>query len=505
MFKHLSYVFLLISLVSCTIQKTEGKPKKEHAGNFPYDQKDIYEALDLQKDTTRTGIYTLEMGGESLFARLWFIDHAKTSIDIQYYSFTKDLSSRLACDHLLHAAMRGIKVRILVDDAADKLSQPMVRLLDSHENIEIRVYNTGLKSGSIIKRIPRLSKNIRRVLKRMHNKLMVVDGEIAILGGRNIGDRYFDLSKTYDFRDRDAVIFGKASTSAEASFNEFWEHTLTVRYDQLSGKIHGKSYKNPLRFKKLPCYVSVNEGLCAVIQKQVDNYPKELKEHVEQKDLFWLEDITFLSDKPGKNDDRQIKKGGLLTDSVVELIKAAKISIDILSPYFILDDEGSELIEKTLQRGIKLRVITNSMASTDNFEAFSGYHRGRKKILLLGIELHEFNPKAPVKKTLMWPGVQLTNNYKAVYGYHPKIILIDGYTTILGSYNFDPRSANLNTECCVVIRSKLFSEYISAFAEKELLSENSWLITDQCNPDNKAGLRKKIKVFTRNILPKKWL
>jgi putative cardiolipin synthase len=350
-----------------------------------------------------------------------------------------------------------------------------------------------------------LSKNMRRVLRRMHNKVVIVDGKVAVLGGRNVADRYFDLHKKYNFRDRDAVIFGKASISAQFSFNEFWEHDLSIPYTELSGKAHRKRFTNPLRFKELQCYAKTDEALATAIQKRANAYPSEFHKHQTDGTFFWLSTIAFLSDKPGKNEYKPDRKGGLLTDSVVEMIKHAKTSIDILSPYFILDKEGMDLIQKTIQRGVKIRVMTNSMASTDNFEAFSGYHRDRKEILATGVSLYEFKPDANLKYQLMWPIVQSTINYKATYGYHSKTIIIDGHTILLGSYNFDPRSANYNTECSVVIRSEEFANYMEGLLKKELDAMNSWKITKECNPDRKAGLKKRYKVFTRKIIPKKML
>jgi phosphatidylserine/phosphatidylglycerophosphate/cardiolipin synthase-like enzyme len=212
-----------------------------------------------------------------------------------------------------------------------------------------------------------------------------------------------------------------------------------------------------------------------------------------------------VSDIPGKNEDKAERKGGATSDTLLALLKQSQHAIDIQSPYFILSDETTPVLKEAINRGVKIRLLTNSMCTTDNFEAFSGYRRDRKRISELGIQIFEFKKNANVRYKLMVEDIQKKNNYKAVYGFHPKTFIFDKKIAIVGSYNFDPRSANYNTECFLVIRSEEFVKDLLRVQEEEFSPDNAWPVTSECNPDHKAGFRKRFKVFTRRVIPKKLL
>ena len=453
---------------------------------------------------TKTGMLLLENGGKSLVTRLWLFENAKKSVDIQYYSLAKDITGRITGNYLLNAANRGVKIRILIDDAANRMKNRDLRLLDSHDNIEIRFYNAGLKAGKVRKRLHWLKKNHNRLLRRMHNKNITVDGEACILGGRNIADRYFDYSRKYNFRDRDLLLFGKAAREGHASFELFWNDTLTVPYEMLDGKWKRK-YADPERFDRLQRLSKKTQHYNEIFREKVKQYPADFKTRSQAGELIWTANATYISDKPGKNENRAQRKGGASTDTLVKLIRSAKSMIDIHSPYFIADEEGKKLIEETVKRGVKVRLLTNSMASTDNHEAFSGYRRDRKELVKTGIEIYEFKPDAQVRYKLMTPEVQENINYKATYGFHSKSIIIDKKICVVGSYNFDPRSADLNTECICIVSSAGFAKQLQQYFDEEFKPENAWPVTEKCNPDHKASLKKRFKVFTRRVIPKKIL
>jgi putative cardiolipin synthase len=451
-----------------------------------------------------TWIHTLESGGESLAARLWLIDKAQKSIDIQYYSFSKDVSGLIACEHIIRAADKGVKVRLLVDDAASTMMTHEIRALDSHENIEIRIYNSGLKIGRIDKRLGKLSKNYRRLLRRMHDKTLNIDRVVSILGGRNIQDRYYDLDETYNFRDRDALLIGEAALQATKSFEAFWGHELTVPYTELAGKKNDRKYLDKGRFDKLHHFAADTAYFSNQMRNRVQMYADTFKARMKQGRVFWNENIHFVSDKPGKNEDRD-RKGGTTTDSIKQLISRSQHYVVIDSPYFITTDDMKEFLKTTVDRGVKIKVLTNSMASTDNHEAFSAYQKDREGNLGTGVRIFEFKPDPAVRYKLMIPEVQAQIHYKATYGMHSKTMLLDGHTSVVGSYNLDPRSANYNTECIVIVRSPGFSEMLSKFMEEEFLTDNAWEVSTDFNPDKEAKLRKKIKTESRKVLPKKLL
>jgi phosphatidylserine/phosphatidylglycerophosphate/cardiolipin synthase-like enzyme len=451
-----------------------------------------------------TEVYTLDNGGQSLVARLWLFEHANKTIDIQYYSLTKDASGRLACHYLVQAADRGVKIRILLDDAASRTKNRDLKVLDSHDNIEIRFYNAGLKAGRMDKKLSKLEKNILRLLRRMHNKTFVADGEVCLAGGRNIADEYFDYDHKYNFRDRDAMLIGKAVSEAQQAFDTFWNNPLTATYSELSGKKNKKKLTDPARFNCMHNFPSKMQDLRTQVVKKVEHFPEEFKALRESGEIIFTNDVTFISDKPGKNEDRG-REGGICTDSMISLIRQAKKTIDIQSPYFIVTREAKQLIEETLNRGVKIRLLTNSLASIDIVGAFSAFQKNRKKLIKMGVQIYEFKPDSRERYHLMANEVQKPINYKSTYGFHAKSLIIDGHITVIGSYNFDPRSANYNTECMCVIRSEKVASRLSKQFDEEFLPDNSWPDTDRCNPDYKASVKKRIQAFIRLLVPKKLL
>ncbi|MCW3077745.1 MAG: ymdC [Bacteroidetes bacterium] len=505
MFKFPLALFSCLLVISCAFHRQKNQ---KHSGNYiashSPDSVSIFKKLDLSEKNlkTKTGIYTLESGGRSLLSRLWLFDHAQKSIDIQYYSIAKDVTGSVACDYIVRAADRGVKVRILIDDAATKLSGREIKLLDSHKNIDVHIYNAGLKLGRMDRRLKKLAKNSNRLLRRMHNKTVTIDDQICISGGRNIADEYYDYDHRYNFRDRDVMLLGKAVEEVKVSYEKFWNDTLCVAYSTLRGK-KKKNDADTNRFNGL--HKKASKDFSMDMREQVNVFPDSLKLGKGYDEIVWVDQVSFVSDIPGKNEGSRSREGGVCNDSICSLIKQAKISIDIQSPYFITTPELKQLITETIQRGVKIRLLTNSMESTDNHEAFSGYQKDRNEILKAGVEIHEFKPDAAVRYKLMIPEIQARLKYKPAYGLHSKTLIIDKRIAVIGSYNMDPRSANYNTECISILRSETVAANLLKYIEEEFLPENAWDIAPDHNPDSKAGLRKRIKVALRRILPKKLL
>jgi len=186
-------------------------------------------------------------------------------------------------------------------------------------------------------------------------------------------------------------------------------------------------------------------------------------------------------------------------------VKNAKLSIDIQTPYLITTELSQNLFEKAVQRGVKIRILTNSIASTDNLEAFSSYQSNRQELLKTGVEIYEFRPDAAVRTKIMTGELQEKLNYKPIFGLHAKSMVIDGKTTVIGTFNLDPRSANLNTECMVIINSNKIALSVLKGIEEEFKPENSWKTTLDYNPDNEVTKFKRIKTWTRKIIPKEIL
>ena len=177
----------------------------------------------------KTGVFVLEDGGTSLIARAWLTEYAEHTIDVQYFIFSPDNVGLIACDYLVRAADRGVKVRLLVDDIMVDAGIHEILTLDSHENISIKIYNPGVNLGkNLYDKIKKFATDFRSANQRMHNKTFTVDGKVSITGGRNIADEYFDYDHEYNFRDRDVLLIGGASSDVQRSFNVFWQNALSV-------------------------------------------------------------------------------------------------------------------------------------------------------------------------------------------------------------------------------------------------------------------------------------
>ncbi len=201
--------------------------------------KELEGLTDLMR--TKTGVYVLEDGAGSMVSRAWLTEYAEETIDIQYFIFSTDNVGLIACDYLVRAADRGVKVRILVDDIMVDAQLEDIVTIDSHENISVKIYNPGFNLGkSIIAKAKKVLTDFRSVNQRMHNKTFIVDDKVVITGGRNIADEYFDYDHEYNFRDRDVLLLGKATKSVGSSFSEFWDNTLSVSINELSDELNDK-------------------------------------------------------------------------------------------------------------------------------------------------------------------------------------------------------------------------------------------------------------------------
>ena len=454
----------------------------------------------------KTGVYVLEDGGGSMVARAWFSEYAEKNIDVQYFIFSTDNVGLIACDYLVRAADRGVKVRILVDDIMVEAGVHDILMMDSHENISIKVYNPGTNLGkNICQKIGKLKLDFKGANQRMHNKTFTVDGKVAITGGRNIADEYFDYDHEYNFRDRDVLLIGKTANVIQNSFDTFWESKLSVPVSELVSA-NGEKFTDPKRFDKLHEYACNPDNFWPQVRERVNNFPQTLKEWNYSGELVWLDTVGFVSDIPGKNNKWQdMHAGGVSTGALAALVNKSKKSIMIQSPYLITTAEGTALFAAAVKRGVKVQILTNSLASTDNLDAFSGYQRCRADLLKAGVQIYEFRPDAAIRYKVMTGALQKKLNYKPVFGLHAKSMVVDGETTVIGTFNLDPRSANLNCECISIIHSQKIATGVLKGMEEEIQPANAWHTTLDFNPDGIAGIEKNKKAIQRRVVPKEIL
>ncbi|WP_405246013.1 phospholipase D family protein [Cellulophaga sp. Asnod2-G02] len=506
-YKYIFVLFLLI-LASCNEEQKITPPTDFCANIHKNDSITLTKELASVKElmATKTGVYVLEDGSGSMVARAWLSEYAEKTIDIQYFIFSTDNVGLIACDYLIRAADRGVKVRIIVDDIMVDADIQDILTFASHKNIEVKIYNPGVNLGkNLFKKIQKFTTDFRTANQRMHNKTFIVDGKVVITGGRNIADEYFDYDHEYNFRDRDILLLGKIAKTVNTSFDQFWNSPLTKEVSEVIEELP-ENITSEERFNKLHEYACNPYNFWPQVRKRIATLPTTFKKINASGDLVWLDDVQFISDNPGKNDGESgLGGGGISTSALINLVKSAKSSIDIQTPYLITTKLAQNLFKDAVDRGVKIRILTNSLASTDNVEAFSSYQTDRKKLLQTGVRIFEFRPDAVERKKIMTGELQEKLDYTPIFGLHAKSMVVDHKTTVIGTFNLDPRSANLNTECVVIVTSDKISKGVLSGMEEEFKPENSWETTLDFNPDAEVNKYKRLKTWTRKLIPKEIL
>ncbi|MBA6314619.1 phospholipase D family protein [Cellulophaga baltica] len=503
-----AFVLFLLVLASCNEEHKITPPTDFCANIHKNDSITLSKELASVKElmATKTGVYVLEDGSGSMVARAWLSEYAEKTIDIQYFIFSTDNVGLIACDYLIRAADRGVKVRIIVDDIMVNADIQDILTFASHKNIEVKIYNPGVNLGkNIFKKIQKFTTDFRTANQRMHNKTFIVDGKVVITGGRNIADEYFDYDHEYNFRDRDILLLGKIAKTVNTSFDQFWNSILTKEVSEVIEELP-ENITSEERFDKLHEYACNPYNFWKQVRKRIAALPTTFKKINASGDLVWLDDVQFISDAPGKNDGESgLGGGGISTSALINLVKNAKSSIDIQTPYLITTKLAQNLFKDAVDRGVKIRILTNSLASTDNVEAFSSYQTDRKKLLQTGVRIFEFRPDAAERKKIMTGELQEKLDYTPIFGLHAKSMVVDQKTTVIGTFNLDPRSANLNTECVVIVTSEKISKGVLRGMEEEFKPENSWETTLDFNPDSEVNKYKRLKTWTRKLIPKEIL
>jgi putative cardiolipin synthase len=465
------------------------------------------EAVDRQvaAHPGQTGVYVLETGTEALMARAWLVDNARSSIEVQYFIWSTDNIGILAAEALLRAAERGVKVRVIVDDLLIDAPDKSLLALALHPRIDIKVYNPRHSVGTPVpKRVMNMLSDFRGFNQRMHDKLFIVDGQVAITGGRNMAAEYFDYNHEYNFRDRDALVLGEAVGAMRASFERFWASRLAVavedRFDGMgllrkNVRVEGPEVQKI--YAGLREYAGKPANFAPEVRSAIERVPQELDAVAGR--IAWGR-VEFLCDEPGKNERvLSLGGGGATGRALAALLREAKERVTIQSPYLVLSTEAWQLFAQAVARGVKVRIHTNSLASTDNFAAFSGYRNQRAALLAAGLEIYEYRPDAEIQRTLMRAAGGQPGGKPPIFAVHAKTMVVDGKAAFIGTYNLDPRSQNLNTEVGLVVRNEALASGVERAIEQDMAPGNSWNAAD--DPDRHASLGKRAKVRALQKVP----
>ena len=493
-------IFILLNLATLLLffMLTQ-KPVQAESLNFSYidEQIKIHDGL--------TGVLVLDKGEEALLARAWLADHAQQSIEVQYFIWSTDNIGILATEALLRAAKRGVKVRVIVDDLLIDAPDKTLLALALHPNVSIRIYNPQHSVGTPVrKRILNVVTDFRGVNQRMHDKTFIVDGKVAITGGRNMADEYFDYNNEYNFRDRDILVLGNVAEKMVWSFDQFWRSELSVEVNDLFDGL-GILQKNVTIndaevqkiYQELHEYAQSPDNFELEVRKAIENVPAAFQ--MLTKEVIWT-DARFISDTPGKNNRRfSLGGGGITTVELAALVEKSKHKIVIQSPYLVLSKKAESLFRRTRKRGVSIQISTNSLASTDNIQAFSGYKNQRKKLLNMGLQIFEYKPNPVTQEQLLHRYDDIKKS-RPIFALHAKTMVIDSETVYIGTYNLDPRSENLNTEVGIIVRNKQIAKKVEQLIQTDMGPANSWnaLYDD---PDSFASTWKQWRVFFWQFMP----
>jgi cardiolipin synthase C len=390
-----------------------------------------------------SGIRLLASGAEALADLIALADHAERTLDIQYYLIHEDESARILLHHVRMAADRGVRVRVLVDDLHTAGEDRRFLHLSEHANIEVRVFNPfpGGRFSMWIRWVASAS-DIRRINHRMHNKLFVADNALAITGGRNIGDQYFTRDQYSNFIDLDVVAAGAIVPELSASFDAFWNSKYAYPIASVAAAVAAEPDLPP-------------------VQDTGDAANANWLEHelaAGSVHLTWVP-ATVLADRPAKMaSETSPGEEETIANNLASLMQSAKSELIVISPYFVPGKEGVAMFAKLKDQGVNIRVLTNSLASTDSPLAHNGYARYRVQLLKLGVELAEVRPKLGQKRARFHP-------YRGSFAsLHAKALVIDQKTVFIGSMNMDARS-RINSELGLVMRSTDIARQVSSLLD----------------------------------------
>lgn len=411
----------------------------------PQDLPDPKGLADLALEGTIPGfssVLPLTSGRDALAARLHLIATARENIELQYYIWRKDVTGTALLDAVVHAAERGVKVRILLDDWGDNAGDEALLGVDSNPNIEVRLFNP---LPSRFSKIFGLFRSFRRSNRRMHNKAMIVDGRVAIIGGRNVGDEYFEQGEELDFGDLDLLTCGPVASEVRQAFELFWNFTGSHPVYQVAGR------SAPL--PKMP--PSWKEGLADFLWQSLTDthYIRDL--HAKRLH-FHRGPAISVADSPEKVKWlRMLRPQDFLGPRLATIIGKANQELVIVSPYFVPRRGGVKALANLRKQGTRVVIVTNSLAATDVPAVHAGYERYRRALLKLGVEIYEVRPDAWQMSRARKPRKLRTPLRSSL---HAKTLVIDRHAVFVGSMNLDPRSILLNTENGVLVRDKHLGE-----------------------------------------------
>ncbi len=405
----------------------------------------------------QSGFLLLGSGLDAFVARVLLAQGAERSIDAQYYLYHDDLTGRLFTDELLKAADRGVRVRLLLDDMDLEGRDLGVAVMDSHPNIEVRIFNPfSRNTGRIIQFVTRLGS----VTRRMHNKSFTVDNQATILGGRNIGDAYFEADPDLDFNDLDVVAIGPVAREVSVSFDRYWNNELAYPATVLMGEPPTPE-EIEQKTKLLKEFVAQQNDSVYLQALRDSDLANDIRN--ERVRYHWG-DAEVLYDQPEKLVQDFSKTEFHLAPKIAPYFDGVQDEFIIFSPYFVPGKQGVVFLRQLSERGVRVRILTNSLSSTDVGIVHAGYAKYRKDMLRAGVELYEMNMKISKEERKRKKGGYGSSQASL----HAKAFIFDRKEVFIGSLNLDPRAVFHNTEIGVVLASTEIASEMSDWFDRNI-------------------------------------
>jgi putative cardiolipin synthase len=392
-------------------------------------------------DPHKVIVVPLVDGNDALGARLRMIESAQRSIDLKTFLIKPDYAGALVWLALFSAAERGVRVRLLFDDVFTTASDEDIATLNSHPNVQIRTFNPLSRNSTLV---GNFLLDFGRVNRRMHNKALVVDGATAIVGGRNIADEYYQINTSHEFADFDLFVGGRPVQQLSDAFDLFWNDKWAL----------------PLESLKDGDDTVLREAL-ATFRDQADEVGADIYDRAINSQ--YLEDINagrvevshakarVVVDNPDKLRSPPGTGPFVVGEELYQTMNRATKEVLVITPYFVPQDYGATFFEKLVQRGIRVRIFTNSLASTNHAYVHGGYAPYRKRLVAAGVEIYEVRADAPA----------LTGGFDSPLTLHSKLAVVDEKTVFAGSSNVDPRSIRQNSEIGMIFESSNLARQIT--------------------------------------------
>ena len=420
---------------------------------------EIADRVEREHGPEASAFKVLDGSKEALDWRLALIDSAVSSVDILTYLWYPDHAGRLILERAVRAAERGVQVRLVVDDVLTIGLDQVIFELENQPNIEFRIFNPW-EGRALGDRIAEGLAELERLNVRMHDKLLVVDGVATVVGGRNIGDHYFGIHPVYNFHDLDLLGFGHIAEQASRMFDHFWNSELVVSARNLD-------LEPDPAFARAAWQEIQQENRDA---EELSAFPREVRDW--RADLLDLEDELHIGTSVLAYDEatgQQVTQN--MATAMFAFLERAQDDLLITNAYIIPGEPAIDLVRRLTERGVRVRILTNSLATHDVPAVNSHYGAWRDDLIEAGAELYEMRADAEIRSVIDVPPAETE-----FVGLHTKAVVIDGRHVFIGSMNFDPRSANINTEAGAFVDSPGLAADVVALMERDMAPDNAWQV-----------------------------